>query len=331
VRILVTGGAGFIGSAFVRLAAGAGHEVTVLDKLTYAGDPARLDGAAYRFYRGSITNRELVAAVLARERIEAVVNFAAESHVDRSILDASPFIETNVRGTQVLLEAARTHKLQKFVHVSTDEVYGELGPTGAFTEESPLRPNSPYAASKAAADLLVLAYHRTYGLPACLVRPCNNYGPWQYPEKLIPVVIYKALAGEPVPVYGTGRNVREWLYVEDCCAGVLAALEKGRPGAVYNLGSGEERPNLEVVRAILNLLGKGEELITFVKDRPGHDFRYRLDSSRAAAELGFAPRVPFEEGLARTVEWYLANREWLVEKVRYLNELWRRVYKEGWE
>jgi len=200
VRILVTGGAGFIGNAFVRLAVGAGHEVTVLDKLTYAGDPARLDGAAHRFYRGSITNRELVEAVLERERIEAVVNFAAESHVDRSILDASPFIETNVRGTQVLLEAARTHALQKFVHVSTDEVYGELGPTGAFTEESPLRPNSPYAASKAAADLLVLAYHRTYGLPACLVRPCNNYGPWQYPEKLIPVVIYKALTEQPIPV-----------------------------------------------------------------------------------------------------------------------------------
>ncbi|MBC7106056.1 MAG: dTDP-glucose 4,6-dehydratase [Firmicutes bacterium] len=330
MRILVTGGAGFIGSAFVRLAAAAGHEVTVLDRLTYAGDPARLDGAAHRFYRGSITNRELVDAVLERERIAAVVNFAAESHVDRSILDASPFIETNVRGTQVLLEAARTHALQKFVHVSTDEVYGELGPTGAFTEESPLRPNSPYAASKAAADLLVLAYHRTYGLPACLVRPCNNYGPWQYPEKLIPVVIYKALTGQPIPVYGTGQNVREWLYVEDCCAGVLAALEEGRPGTVYNLGSGEERPNLEVVRAILNLLGKGEELITFVKDRPGHDFRYRLDSSRAAVELGFAPRVPFEEGLARTVEWYLAHREWLFAKVRQLEDLWRRVYQTGW-
>lgn len=330
MRILVTGGAGFIGSAFVRLAAGAGHEVVVLDKLTYAGDPARLDGAAHRFYRGSIANRELVEAVLEKERVEAVVNFAAESHVDRSILDASPFVETNVRGTQVLLEAARAHGLQKFVHVSTDEVYGELGPTGAFTEESPLRPNSPYAASKAAADLLVLAYHRTYGLPACLARPCNNYGPWQYPEKLIPVVIYKALAGEPVPVYGTGRNVREWLYVEDCCAGVLAVLEKGRPGGIYNLGSGEERPNLEVVRAILNLLGRGEELITFVKDRPGHDFRYRLDSTRAASELGLEPRVRFEEGLARTVEWYLSHREWLAEKVRYLNQLWRRVYEEGW-
>ncbi len=330
MRILVTGGAGFIGSAFVRLAAGAGHEVTVLDKLTYAGDPARLGGAAHRLYRGSIANRELVEAVLEKERIAAVVNFAAESHVDRSILDAAPFVETNVRGTQVLLEAARAHGLQKFVHVSTDEVYGELGPTGAFTEESPLRPNSPYAASKAAADLLVLAYHRTYGLPACLVRPCNNYGPWQYPEKLIPVVIYKALAGQPIPVYGTGQNVREWLYVEDCCAGVLAALEKGRPGNIYNLGSGEERPNLEVVRAILNLLGRGEELVTFVKDRPGHDFRYRLDSSWAAAELGFAPRVRFEEGLSRTVEWYLAHREWLFAKVRQLEDLWRRVYQMGW-
>ncbi|WP_084667084.1 dTDP-glucose 4,6-dehydratase [Thermanaeromonas toyohensis] len=329
MKLLVTGGAGFIGSTFVRMAVARGYGVVVLDKLTYAGDTERLQGTGVPFYRGDVKNRELVEAVLEHERVDAIVHFAAETHVDRSILDAFPFVETNVGGTQVLLDAARTRGIGKFVYVSTDEVYGELGRDGMFTEESPMRPNSPYAASKAAADMLALAYHRTYGVPVCVVRPCNNYGPWQYPEKLIPVVIYKALAGQPVPVYGKGENVREWLYVEDCCTGILAVLEKGRPGTAYNLGSGEERTNLEVVRSILGLLGKDSGLIKFVKDRPGHDFRYRVDFSRAVRELGFRPRVAFPCGLELTVRWYLENRKWLFEKARQLEALWSSVYREG--
>lgn len=316
MRLLVTGGAGFIGSAFVRKAAERGYRVTVLDKLTYAGDLARIASCRdqIRFYRGDICNRELVANILEKEQIAVIVHFAAESHVDRSILDASPFIESNVRGTQVLLDLAKEFQMEKFVHMSTDEVYGQLGEDGMFTEDTPFNPSSPYSASKAAADMLAMAYYHTYGLPVSVVRASNNYGPWQYPEKLIPVVIYNALRDQKVPVYAQGLNVREWLYVDDCCEGVFAVLEKGRPGEAYNIGSGQEKRNIEVVRAILEIMGKSEDLIEFVKDRPGHDFRYRLDSSKAFRELGFQATTGFAEGLLKTVKWYMENKEWLFAK-----------------
>jgi dTDP-glucose 4,6-dehydratase len=328
VNVLVTGGAGFIGSAFVRLAVQWDYNVTVLDKLTYAGDLARLAECRdqIRFYRGDICNRELVANILEKEEIAAIIHFAAESHVDRSILDASPFIEANVRGTQVLLDLAREFQIDKFVHMSTDEVYGQLGEDGMFTEDTPFNPSSPYSASKAAADMLARAYYHTHGLPVCIVRACNNYGPWQYPEKLIPVVISKALQDQKVPVYAQGLNVREWLYVDDCCEGVFAVLEKGRPGEAYNIGSGQEQRNIDVVKAILDIMGKSYDLIEFVQDRPGHDFRYRLDGSKALSEMTFSAATAFAEGLAKTVQWNLENRSWLFEKMQYRKDLWQNVY-----
>jgi dTDP-glucose 4,6-dehydratase len=325
MHVLVTGGAGFIGSAFVRLAVKRDYDVTVLDKLTYAGDLARLAECRdqFKFYRGDICNRELVANILEKEEIAVVVHFAAESHVDRSILDASPFIESNVRGTQVLLDLAKEYQIEKFVHMSTDEVYGQLGEDGMFTEETPFNPNSPYSVSKAAADMLARAYHHTYGLPVCIARASNNYGPWQYPEKLIPVVISKALQDQKVPVYAQGLNVREWLYVDDCCEGVFAVLEKGRPGEAYNIGSGQEQRNIDVVKVILDTMRKSHGLIEFVQDRPGHDFRYRLDSSKALSELGFSSTTAFADGLAKTVGWNLKQRDWLtrhgVRDVIYIN------------
>lgn len=317
MRLLVTGGAGFIGSAFVRLAVKRGYNVTVLDKLTYAGDLARLAECRdqFRFYRGDICNRELAANILEKEQITAIIHFAAESHVDRSILDATPFIESNVKGTQVLLDLAREFKIEKFVHMSTDEVYGQLGEDGMFTEDTPFNPSSPYSVSKAAADMLARAYYHTYGLPVSIVRASNNYGPWQYPEKLVPVVICKALQDQKVPVYAQGLNVREWLYVDDCCEGVFAVLERGRPGEAYNIGSGQEQRNIDVVKALLNSMGKSHDLIEFVQDRPGHDFRYRLDGSKALSELGFNAATSFTNGLERTVKWNLDNRNWLFEKL----------------
>ena len=321
--------AGFIGSAFVRLAVKRGYDVVVLDKLTYAGDLARLAECRdqIRFYRGDICNRELVANILEKEQIAAIVHFAAESHVDRSILDATPFIEANVRGTQVLLDLAKEFKIEKFVHMSTDEVYGQLGEDGMFTEDTPFNPSSPYSVSKAAADMLARAYHHTYGLPVCIVRACNNYGSWQYPEKLIPVVICKALKDQKVPVYAQGLNVREWLYVDDCCEGIFSILNNGRPGEAYNLGSGQEKRNIDVVAAILDIVGKNHGLIEFVQDRPGHDFRYRLDSTKATRELDFQTKTSFTDGLRKTVYWYLDNRSWLFDKVSYLEDLWKNVYK----
>ena len=316
MNLLVTGGAGFIGSAFVRLAVGRGYTVTVLDKLTYAGDLARIEECRdnVRFYRGDICNRDLVANIIEKDHIEAVVHFAAESHVDRSITDATPFIESNVRGTQVLLDLAREYQLAKFVHMSTDEVYGQLGEDGMFTEQTPFNPSSPYSVSKAAADMLARAYHHTYGLPVCIVRACNNYGPWQFPEKLIPVVITRALHDQKVPVYAQGLNVREWLYVDDCCEGVLAVLEKGRPGEAYNVGSGQEQRNIDVVTGILDIMGKSHSLIEFVQDRPGHDFRYRLDGSKALSELNFIAETFFTKGLNQTVQWNVHNKYWIFEK-----------------
>lgn len=314
-KLLVTGGAGFIGANFIRYFLGHSDDFDIynLDKLTYAGDTGRLRELEaekrYSFIKGDICDRDSVRGVFSRG-VDAVVHFAAESHVDRSIEDADPFESTNVRGTLNLLEAARHYNTERFVHISTDEVYGELGETGQFTESTPLNPNSPYSASKAAADLFALAYRHTYGLPVLIVRPSNNYGPWQYPEKLIPVAINMALDDKPVPVYAEGLNVREWLHVVDCSRGITAVLERGREGEVYNLGSGEERKNIEVVKKILSALGKPADLIEFVKDRPGHDFRYSLDVTKIKRELGWEPAIEFEEGIGRTVRWYVDNQGW---------------------
>lgn len=314
-NVLVTGGAGFIGANFINYLLRHSDEITVynLDKLTYAGDKERLkslkNDKRYVFVKGDIANRKTVTEVFDRG-IDTVVHFAAESHVDRSISDADPFEVTNVRGTMVLLDAARRHGIEKFVHISTDEVYGQLGEDGQFVETMPLEPSSPYSASKAAGDLFVKAYQHTYKLPVTTVRPSNNYGPWQYPEKLIPVVINKALDDQPVPVYAQGLNVREWLYVDDCARGVLDVIKKGKPGEIYNIGSGHERRNIEVVKAILNILGKPESLISFVDDRLGHDFRYSLNTMKINTEIGWKAQVSFEEGIEKTVDWYVNNQAW---------------------
>lgn len=331
-KILVTGGAGFIGSAFVRFLAQQGNKAVVLDKLTYAGDFARITEArgACVVYRADIADKKKVEAVMRKERPQAIVNFAAETHVDRSIQDATSFIDTNVKGTQVLLDAARKYAVEKFVHLSTDEVYGEIR-QGDFRETSGLFPNSPYSASKAAADLLIKSYVRTYRFPAVILRPSNNYGPWQYPEKLIPVVIQKAMHGESVPVYARGLNVREWLYVADCAEAIYFMLKKGSSGEVYNVGSGCEKKNIEVVKKILEIMGKPHSLIRFVEDRPGHDWRYSLDSGKIRS-LGWAPRVGFDAGLTQTVRWYIAHARWLQQKAGYLTGYWKKVYrfkKEG--
>jgi len=316
VNVLVTGGCGFIGSNLVRLLLRERPQwrVVNLDKLTYAGNAESLADLAghprYRFVKGDICDGRLVASLLAEEAVEAVMHLAAESHVDRSILEPAVFIDTNVRGTQVLLEACRELGTKRFLHVSTDEVYGSLGPTGLFTEATPLAPSSPYSASKAGSDLLALAYAHTFGLPVLVSRCSNNYGPYQFPEKLIPLMIANALRDEPLPVYGDGMNVRDWIHVEDHCRGLLAVVEGGRAGEVYNLGGRSERHNIDIVRQVLALLGKPESLIRFVKDRPGHDRRYAIDATKSERELGFRPRHRFEEGLAATVRWYRDNRGW---------------------
>ncbi len=315
MRILVTGGAGFIGSNFIKyLLEKYPYQLINLDKLTYAGNLENLDDVKddprYTFIHGDIADEQRVEDVFKANQITSVVNFAAESHVDRSIADAGAFIRTNVEGTRVLLDAARRHGVQKFIQVSTDEVYGSLGETGFFTEESPLNPSSPYSVSKAAADLLALAYHRTYGLPAVITRCSNNYGPYQFPEKLIPLMITNALEDQPLPVYGDGQNVRDWLHVADHCTALDLVLHRGRPGQVYNIGGHNERKNIEIVRLILRELGKPESLITFVADRPGHDRRYAIDAAKLRRELGWRPQHTFEEGLRETVRWYLENQEW---------------------
>ncbi|BAT71077.1 dTDP-glucose 4,6-dehydratase [Thermosulfidibacter takaii ABI70S6] len=329
MKLLATGGAGFIGSEFVRQAVRRGLKTVVVDKLTYAGDLARLREVENDvvFYRADIANREFIEHIFKAEKPDVVVHFAAETHVDRSILDATPFIETNVKGTQVLLEAAKETKVELFVNIATDEVYGELGEEGQFYEDTPLNPNSPYSVSKTAADMLGRAYYRTYGLPVITVRPSNNYGPWQYPEKLIPVVILKALRGEPIPVYGTGQNVREWLFVSDCAEAIFDIIDKGKPGEIYNVGSGIEKRNIEVVKAILDILGKPHDLITFVKDRPGHDYRYSLNTDKIKRETGWNVKTTFEIGIERTVKWYLDNMDWVNEKIKQLEEYWRKVYQ----
>lgn len=328
MKLLITGGAGFIGSEFTRQAVKRGYDTLVVDSLTYAGDMKRLGAVKekIRFYKIDITDRKGLENVLKKERPEVVIHFAAESHVDRSILNPKAFLETNIMGTFNLLELAKDYSIKRFINVSTDEVYGDLGETGYFTEDSPLRPNSPYSASKASQDMLGRSYWRTYKLPVITVRPSNNYGPWQYPEKFLPVIIMKAIKEEKIPVYGDGRNVREWLYVEDCADAIFGVLERGRPGEVYNIGSGEERRNIDVVREVLRLLGKKEELIEFVKDRPGHDFRYSMKINKIINEIGWRPKTDFNEGLEKTVRWYLENQTWLEEKTEGLKEYWQKVY-----
>ncbi|MCS7301859.1 MAG: dTDP-glucose 4,6-dehydratase [Candidatus Kapabacteria bacterium] len=329
--VLVTGGAGFIGSNLVRwILHHRDWRVVNLDALTYAGNLENLrdveQDPRYVFVHGRIEDAQLVTRLLEEYAVEGIIHCAAESHVDRSILSAAPFYETNVRGTLVLLEAARAYGIKRFLHVSTDEVYGSLGPDDPpFTEESPLKPNSPYAASKAAADCMVRAFVHTYNMPAIIARCSNNYGPYQFPEKLIPLMITNALADEPLPVYGDGHQVRDWIYVEDHCRGLVAAYEQGTDGEVYNFGGRSERRNIDVVRAILQLLGKPESLIRHVPDRPGHDRRYAIDCTKAERELGWTPTVTFEEGLAWTVEWYLHNRAW-IESVR--SGEYRRYYEQ---
>lgn len=334
MHLLVTGGCGFIGSNFIRLALkDSKYKIINLDKLTYAGNLANFADlhntpaftANYSLVHGDIGNRELVSHILKNNSITAIVNFAAESHVDRSISDATPFIQTNIQGTQVLLDAARAAKIDRFVQVSTDEVYGSLGPEGRFKETTPLAPNSPYSASKAAADLLVRACHETYGMNTVITRCSNNYGPYQFPEKLIPLMIMRALSDEPLPVYGDGQQVRDWIHVEDHCQGIFLALEKGQAGAVYNFGGAAEHPNLHVVKTILKALNKPESLIRYVTDRPGHDRRYAMDFTVAAKELGYAPAWEFTTGLQATVDWYLSHQNWVqdVQSGAYLDFMHR--------
>ncbi|MEE2827691.1 MAG: dTDP-glucose 4,6-dehydratase [Myxococcota bacterium] len=315
-RILLTGGCGFIGTNFVRFLLdqeGEDLQVTNLDLLTYAGNRQSLedieDDPRYRFVQGDIADGRLVDSLFA-EGVDEVVNMAAESHVDRSIDNPGIFIRTNILGTQVLLEAARRHGVRRFLQVSTDEVYGSLGPTGYFTESSHLDPSSPYSSSKAGADLLVVAYHHTCGLPINITRCSNNSGPYQFPEKLIPLMIAKARADEPLPVYGDGLNVRDWLHVDDHCAALWAVLQRAEPGAIYNVGGHNEITNLDLVKQLLSILGKPESLISFVTDRPGHDRRYAIDPARIEADLDWTPKNNPSDGLRRTVDWYLANEAW---------------------
>ncbi|MDB5104250.1 MAG: dTDP-glucose 4,6-dehydratase [Fibrobacteres bacterium] len=315
MHLVVTGGCGFIGSNFIRqvLATRPGWRITNVDKLTYAGNPASLSdlsgNPAYKFFKSDICDRSLMTDIFS-SKPDAVVHFAAESHVDRSILGPEIFVQTNVLGTQVLLEIARAAKVARFLHVSTDEVYGSLGPTGLFLETTPLSPNSPYSASKAGSDMLVSAYHHTFGMDTIITRSSNNYGPYQFPEKLIPLLITNLIDGQQIPIYGDGLNVRDWLHVEDHCAGILLALERGKAGETYNIGGNNERKNIEIAKKLLGLLGKDETSIKYVEDRLGHDRRYAIDASRIRERLGWKPRHDFESGIAATVEWYKANEKW---------------------
>lgn len=316
MKLFVTGCAGFIGSNFLRwlLSTEKSCDVVHLDALTYAGNLESirdlLDSSRHQFFKGDI--RDAAAVEKCMHDADIVINFAAESHVDRSIDGPGAFVDTNIRGTFTLLEAARKQKKKpRFVQVSTDEVYGSLGPTGKFTESTPLAPNSPYSASKASADLLVRSYQHTFGLDTVTTRCSNNYGPFQFPEKLIPLMIQNAQSRKKLPVYGDGMNVRDWIHVEDHARGVWLAATKGSSGEVYNFGSDNEWPNIQIVKSILKLLNQDESLIEFVKDRPGHDRRYAIDSSKAQRELGWKPQISFDEGLKNTVKWYLENRQWL--------------------
>lgn len=336
MKILVTGGAGFIGCNFVYYMLGKhpDYSIVCLDALTYAGNLKSLDKAMensnFRFVKGSIADKELVDKLFEKEKFDVVVNFAAESHVDRSIENPFIFLETNVMGTACLLEASKKYGVSRFHQVSTDEVYGDLPldrPDLFFTEDLPLTTSSPYSASKASADLLTLAFHRTYGLPVTISRCSNNYGPYQFPEKLIPLMIVRAQENQPLPVYGEGLNVRDWLYVEDHCKAIDMIIHKGRVGEVYNVGGHNERQNIEVVKTILRQLSKPESLITYVKDRAGHDLRYAIDPSKISSELGWEPETGFDEGMKMTIQWYLDNTEWTDEiKSGEYAEYSKRIY-----
>lgn len=333
IRLLVTGGCGFIGSNFIRYVLdNSDAEIVNLDALTYAGNPANLADVAknsrYRFVHGSIGDDPLVGALLS-SGVNWIANFAAETHVDRSIQDSSPFVQTNVVGTQVLLDCARAARVERYLQVSTDEVYGSLGPSDAFRETTPLAPNSPYSASKAAADLLVRSYIHTFGLPAMISRCSNNYGPYQFPEKLIPLFISRLMQNETVPVYGDGQQIRDWLHVRDHCAALWRILQSGRVGEVYNIGGRTEKTNLDLTQTLLRMLNKPTSLIQHVEDRPGHDRRYAIDCTKIESELGWSPQIPFEKGLAETIEWYQSNSEWVsaIRSGEYLTYL-ARQYKD---
>ena len=324
MTIIVTGGAGFIGSNFIfhMLAAHPGDRIVCLDKLTYAGNLSTLksvtDKPNFRFVKADICDREAVVSLFEEEKPDVVVNFAAESHVDRSIEDPGIFLKTNILGTQVLMDACRKYGIKRFHQVGTDEVYGDLPldrPDLFFTEQTPLHTSSPYSASKASADLLVMAYHRTFGLPVTISRCSNNYGPYQFPEKLIPLMIANALADKPLPVYGEGLNVRDWLYVEDHCRAIDLIMQKGRVGEVYNIGGHNEMRNIDIVKLICKELGKPESLITYVTDRKGHDMRYAIDPNKIHSELGWLPETMFAEGIKKTIKWYLDNKDWWEEIV----------------
>ncbi|MDO5848656.1 MAG: dTDP-glucose 4,6-dehydratase [Methanobrevibacter sp.] len=330
-KILITGGAGFIGSNFVRYVADKypDYEIVNLDLLTYCGNLENLKdiefNSNYSFVKGNIADKDLVSDVM--KDCDYVVNFAAESHVDRSIEDPEIFVKSNVLGTQVLLDAARKANVEKYVQISTDEVYGSLGPEGYFTEDSPLKPNSPYSASKAGADLIVRSYHNTFGMPVNITRCSNNYGPYQFPEKLIPLMISNALEDKSLPVYGDGKNIRDWLHVYDHCTAVDLVLHDANAGEVYNIGGNNEKQNIDIVKLILKDLGKDESLIKFVKDRLGHDRRYAIDSTKIQEELGWKPKYTFEEGIKETIQWYLDNQEWIEQvKSGEYQEYYRKMY-----
>lgn len=351
-RVLVTGGAGFIGSNFVHHLLREKNDIEILvnlDALTYAGNLENLTAieadARYCFVKGDIRDKELVENLFSEYCFDTVVHFAAESHVDRSIEEPELFLTTNIVGTQTLLEAAKRHwKIHpedkysreyrggvKYLQVSTDEVYGALGATGMFTETTPLSPNSPYSASKASADLVVRAYHETYGMPVNITRCSNNYGPYQFPEKLIPLMIHNASNDKALPIYGDGMQIRDWLHVSDHCAAIATVIEKGRVGEVYNIGGNNEKANIEIVRLILSELGKPESLITYVKDRPGHDRRYAIDNTKITTELGWKPQYTFEQGIAETIVWYQEHQDWLerITSGAYVN-YYEKMYGDGW-
>ncbi|OUB96872.1 dTDP-glucose 4,6-dehydratase [Bacillus thuringiensis serovar medellin] len=316
MKVLVTGGAGFIGSNFVRYMVNKYPEYNIVnvDSLTYAGNLENLKDieelSNYKFVKGDIADRQFINQLFKKEKFDYVLNFAAESHVDRSITNPDIFIQTNIQGTQVLLDAAKNAEVKKYLQVSTDEVYGTLGETGYFTEETPLASNSPYSSSKAGADLLVRAYHETFGLPVNITRCSNNYGPFHFPEKLIPLMIINALNDKQLPVYGDGLNVRDWLHVEDHCQAIDLVLHKGENGEVYNVGGNNERTNIEIVKTILKALDKPESLIKYVTDRPGHDRRYAIDATKLREELGWSPKYNFDTGIEQTIKWYLENQDW---------------------
>ena len=337
MKLIITGGAGFIGSSFIyyELKQHPEDEFICLDKLTYAGNLSSLKDAMqqpnFKFVKGDIADRDFVYSLFEAEKPDVVVNFAAESHVDRSILEPELFLKTNVIGTGVLMDACRKYGIKRYHQVSTDEVYGDLPLDRSdlfFTETTPLHTSSPYSASKASADLLVLAYHRTYGLPVTISRCSNNYGPYHFPEKLIPLMIINALHDKALPVYGDGANVRDWLYVEDHCSAIDLIIRHGREGEVYNVGGHNEKSNLDVVKIILKALGKSEDLITFVKDRPGHDRRYAIDPTKIHNELGWLPQTKFENGIVKTIEWYLANKDWWQEIISgEYQKYYEKMYK----